>query len=196
MGIYDVGSDESIASSPLEQAAGAQCIVRITAITPINIQISLRDSGTPASFTFSRTWHVPCLVLQLSERQRAFLNVTFCVADDETTGEDLLVGLLVLCHLGIDSRTLLEQKWSSLDGTDCSNVANYRYDGRTGRIGRLFLARLQVDTPTVPQGETFELDPDRPRSYYFGMKQVLDPFPDPFLLKPDDEKADAEAARL
>lgn len=106
MGRCDDGSDESISSPALAQAAVLKVIGRMTAIAPVHIQVSLKDSGKPATFTFSRTWLVPRLVLQLSAGHMALLNVTFLVADDDTACKDLLVGLPVLRHLGIDVRCL------------------------------------------------------------------------------------------
>lgn len=79
------------------------------------------------------------------------MKVTFLVADGETACEDLLVGLPVLCHLGIDSRTLIEEKWSSLEETDCSTIANHARDGKTSLLGRLLLAHLQETVPMESQ---------------------------------------------
>lgn len=94
----------------------------MAAIAPISIQVSPQDSRNLTTFTFSRTWHVTRLELKLSFGQIALLNVSFLVTDDEKECGDLLFGLLVLCHLGIDLGTLLEQKWSTLDDTDCSGI--------------------------------------------------------------------------
>lgn len=101
MGRCDDGNDESIASPAVAKAAVVKGIGLMTAIAFIKIQVALRDSETTASFTFSRTFHVPRLVLQLSAGQIAVLNVTSLVADEETACEDLLVGLpcCVICVL-------------------------------------------------------------------------------------------------
>lgn len=95
------------------------------------------------SFTFSRTLNVPLLVLQLSAGQMALLNVIFLVSDDETAFENLLSVLPVLRNLVIDSRTHLEQNWSSLYGNDCSSFADHSINGIIGRLGLILLALLQ-----------------------------------------------------
>lgn len=120
MGRCDDGSDECFDSPTLPQAAAVKGIGRMVAIYPIKIHVSLKEKeiGNRATFSFSRTCNVPRLVLKLPARKIALLNVKFLVAEDDTAFEDLLLGLPVLHHLRIDTRTLLKQKWSSLDGTD------------------------------------------------------------------------------
>lgn len=67
-------------------------------------------------------------------------NDLFLVADADLSDEELLIGYPVLKHLGVDIKTLLEQRRDVLDGTDCSEV---QYNGLSGggAIGRLMLAR-------------------------------------------------------
>lgn len=186
-GRCDDGSDESIVSPSLAQAAAIKGIGRMSSIPPVKIQVALKDSDSAATFTFSRTWLVPRVVLKLSSGHMALLNVTFLVADDETACEDLLLGLPVLRHLGIDSRTLLERQWSSLDGTDCAGIT---HSSGAGRLGRLIVARMQRNS----NADSEKLDPERPRSDYFHTDRNTDPFPDPFLIQPEDaDTADEEA---
>lgn len=187
----DDGSDESIASTKMAQDAVLKGIGRMSSITPVRIQVALRDSSEAASFTFSRVWTVPRLVLKLSAGQMALLNVSFLVADDETACEDLLVGLPVLRHLGVDTRTLLERRWGELHNTDCAGVDNPSRHHPAGRLGRLMVERLQDrDSPSTPS-----LNPDRPRADYFAHQADVDPFPDPFLLQTENPAADDEEAR-
>lgn len=56
--------------------------------------------------------------------------------------EDVLMGLLVLQHLHIDSRNLLEAKRTALDDKDCSDVGNLTTEIR-GKVGRLLIAHNQ-----------------------------------------------------
>lgn len=86
--------------------------------------MALKESDTPSSLTFSRLWTIPRLVLELSAGQTALLNVEFLVADDEIACEYLLVGLTVLRHLGVDSRTLLQRGWNTLTDTCCASVVH------------------------------------------------------------------------
>lgn len=122
VGLCDDGKDESIASRILVQAAVIKGIGRMSPIAPDRIQVALRGTGEPDTFSISSMWLVPHLVLKLSVGHMALLNDTFFVADEGTAFEDLLIDLLVLRHLGVDSRSLLESNWNSLYGTDCATV--------------------------------------------------------------------------
>lgn len=81
MGRCDDGSDLSIASPSIAQEAVCKGIVRMNSIEPINIQVELKYSSAPPTFTFSGTWFVPLLLLKLSVRHMALLNIRFIVAD-------------------------------------------------------------------------------------------------------------------
>lgn len=75
--------------------------------------------------------------------QLALTKISFRVSDDylscdEVSCEDLLIGLLVLRHLKIDSRTLLESRRDILDGMDCIEVGNHKTTSQ-GLVGRLWL---------------------------------------------------------
>lgn len=64
------------------------------------------------------------MVLKLSAGSFALLNVEFLVTDAELAAEDQLIGLSILPHLDVDTKTLLENRRDLLDGTDCSSVKN------------------------------------------------------------------------
>lgn len=68
------------------------------------------------------------------------LNVSFFVADDDLSCEELLIGLPVLRHLRIDNKTVMKTNPSKLDGTDCAKVGNQTSEGLDA-VGRLFIAR-------------------------------------------------------
>lgn len=93
-------------------------------ITSVIIQVTLSTTGKAGEFTFSRDWHVPRLVLELSSGRLAVCNITFMDSDASLAIEDILIGLPILRHLGIDSWSLLECNCAKLNGTDCSNVPN------------------------------------------------------------------------
>lgn len=152
------------------------------AIPAVRIPVALKDSGESGTFKFSRTGMVPGLVLKLSSGRMALRNVSFLVADDETACEELLVGLPVLRHLGIDSRRLLEQNWNNPDGTECTIIERSLERRSVGHLGRLMTARLKnTETPPTPN-----LDPQRTRAKYYDRQTEEDPFPDPFVLQADD----------
>lgn len=59
-------------------------------------------------------------VLYLSVGQFALNNIRFLVDDDKVESEVLLIGLAVLRHLRVDTKTLPEENIKALDGTYCS----------------------------------------------------------------------------
>ena len=135
--------------------------------------------------------------MQLFTGTLALVNVTFLVADDELAAEDLLIGLPILQHLGIDSKSLLEQKRDLLDGVDCSAVRDLPGATRGGKVSRLMLARLnqvsndEVDSAANP---TDASDPSRPTVNFFTVRNEQDPFPDSSLLDPVDSEQHDEIA--
>lgn len=108
----------------------------MSAITPVPIQVALKDMESPASFTFAREWTFPSLVLMLSSTQMPLLNLFFLVADYELAGEGVLIGFPILVDLGIDSRTQLKRNWIKLSSTDCSPVCYNKKANVCETLGR------------------------------------------------------------
>lgn len=202
-GRCDDGSDESLASPKIAEAATIKGIGKMRKITPISVQVALRKGENAETFTFSREWTVPRLVLQLSAGPLALLNVTMLVADAELADEDILIGRPVLSHLGIDPRTMLESKRSQLHETDYKMLSGNA--SPNSKIGRILIARIKgvknpelspaTDTEEKPASTDCENDPEktkqtpspvlpvhRPRSNYFGNRADVDPFPNPNLI--------------
>lgn len=110
---------------------------------------------------------MPVTVLHLNPGRFALNNIRFLIADDAMTCEDLFIGIAVLEHLRVDTKTLLEDHIESLDGTDCSHKLLQRKT-TGGKFSRIMLARLncvgndQVDAPSssVP-------DLARPKDNYY-----------------------------
>lgn len=186
-GRCDDGSDENIASSELAESAAIKGIGKIEAIDTVHLEVALtKKDTTKHPYSFSRAWSVPVTVLHLNSGRLALKNIRFLIADDAMTCEDLLIGIAVLEHLRVDTKTLLEDRIESLDGTDCSpDLLQRKTTG--GQVSRIMLARLnrvgndQMDAPnpTVP-------DPTRPKVNYYRARTEGDPFPDPSLLDPVD----------
>lgn len=97
----------------------------------------------PATFPFSSNCHVPHLVPKRCAIRIALLNITFLVPDDDTRREHIIFGLTVRRHIGIDLRTLLDRKWSALEGTDFAGVDGNATINTGGRIGFLIVARMR-----------------------------------------------------
>lgn len=123
--------------------------------------------------------------MQLSSGQLALANVTFLVADDELACEDLIIGLPVLRHLQVDTRTLLENNRAVLDGADCSDVWNPTRFQRGGTISGMMIARLNRLPNTKPDTDTQK---NRPPVNFYSARLEEDPFPDPSLLDPVDSE--------
>lgn len=71
----------------------------------------------------------------------------------------LIIGRTVLQHSGIESRTLLEHKWPTLDETDCSIVGLQAAEKNAGHIVPLLVSRTPrtadepSDVPATDQPE-------------------------------------------
>lgn len=192
VGRCDDGSDDSLASPRVAEAAALKGIGKLTSIDPVTIEVALRQGKNTQSFTFSRSWLAPRLVLHLSSGRMALCNISFLVADDDLACEDLLIGLPVLQHLRIDSKTLLENNRATLDGTDCAEVGNPTAT-HIGRVGHFMVARtMRVKGNSYKHGIEYgqrsaQPSRDRPRVHYDEARSAPDPFPDPSLLDPLDD---------
>lgn len=98
----------------------------------------------------------------------------FLVTKDHLIDEDLLIGCTVLAHLGIDSRTTLEERFQKLDNMDFSG---FQYHTDSKFFCRLLLVRLQhicgQDTKQIPQSY---LDQNLFCSNYSSNRREADPF--------------------
>lgn len=107
---------------------------KFTEITPVSLRVARKKDKNPDKFTFCRTWTPPRTVIHLSAGQMALVIVTYTVSNSERTAEDLLIGLPILQHLGIDSKSLLEERSDQLDGSDCFNLGDSKSMARSGQV--------------------------------------------------------------
>eukprot|EP00171_Calliarthron_tuberculosum_P022172 IDg22172t1 len=121
---FDDGSDDSLASRSLAEEAVLKGIGKIVAIEPVRIKGALQKISDEAIFTFSRSWKVPVIILNLKVGRMAMKNLSFLVADDQMSAEPLIIGRPVLEHFNLDTKTLLEKHAKQLDGIDCAEVGN------------------------------------------------------------------------
>lgn len=115
----DDGSDKYIVSEKLAEGAVLTGIGRMANIDQVAIQVARKYGDAAQSFTFSRVWTLPRTILKLCPVPLALVNVSFLVVDADITAEDLLVGFPTLRHIGVDTKTFLEEKGDVLDGADC-----------------------------------------------------------------------------
>lgn len=54
----------------------------------------------------------------------------------------MLIGLPVFHHLGVDTKTLRESLRDLVDGTNCADIDTRNLRGKSSRVGRLTIARL------------------------------------------------------
>ena len=85
----------------------------------------------------------------------------------------------------MDTRILLENNRSVLDGADFSHVGNPTTLNRGGNVSRMMIARLNRISNSDPVKE--ETESSRPRVNYYTARSEDDPFPDSSLLDPLDE---------
>ena len=195
IGRCDDGRDEIIVSPSLAERAAVRGVGKITAITPVRLSVALKAGQDPETFSFSRSWTSPRTVLHLSSGQLALSKVTFLVADDDLSCEDLLLGLPVLRHLQVDTRTLLEGRVSRLDCADCSHIGYLTTISRGGSVTRMMIARLNRVREKTPVSCEY-LPPNRPRVHYHTARTEREPFPNPSLLDSLDEDQHEDVRRM
>lgn len=64
-GRADDGADVSIISGAVAEKAALNGIGKICKISPVTMQVALKDGAEAEKFTFSRTWTVPRTILKL-----------------------------------------------------------------------------------------------------------------------------------
>lgn len=94
-GRTDDGADESIVSFRVAQCAVMNGIGKMKKISPITLQVALKEGSQATKFTFSRSSTVSSTVLKLSAGPLALLNIEYLVADGDLAVEDLLIGIPV-----------------------------------------------------------------------------------------------------
>ena len=166
IGCAEDGSEKTIISPTLTKKTVLNGIGKIKAILPINLCVALKKGDIPQDFSFSRSWTVPKTVLHLSSDQLALKHVTFLVLDDDLANEDLLIGLPVLEHVKVDTRTLLEQNRAQFDGSDCSQVGNLTIDSSRGAVSRIMIARMNRGSKNPDNGPEDTVQPQRPRANF------------------------------
>lgn len=115
----------------------------------------------------------------------ALINITYLVADGDLAVQDLLIGLPVLKHLGVDTKLLLEVRRALLDGPYCSTTRAVGNGTHGGQVSRLMIARLnRVLNKSVEA--VMNASNDRPHVGYYKARDRQDSFPDPSLLDPID----------
>lgn len=102
--------DESISSPKLVKKAVLNGIGKLAEIDRISVQVALRNSSSAETFPLSRTWTPPRVVLKLSTGPFVLVNATFPVSKADLSGQELLIRLPVLHHLGVDINNLLEHR--------------------------------------------------------------------------------------
>lgn len=187
-GLCDDGSDESIASTTLAERAVIKGFGKIEAIDTDWLEVALTEKNNkPKLYKFSRAWCAPSTVLHLNSGRLALKNIHYLVADDSMACEDLFFGRPVLLHLRVDTRSFLEDRVATLDGTDCSLDALPRTKG--GRVSRRMLAHIiRVGNDKMDDTDQPTADSARRKVNYFSARAEEDPLPDPSLLDPIDQK--------
>lgn len=79
--------------------------------------------------------------MDLASEQLALANVTILIAENDLACDDLLIGLPILCHLLVDTRTLLERNHAAL-AANSSGVGTPAVDNRGGNVGRMMICQL------------------------------------------------------
>lgn len=107
------------------------------------------------------------------------------MTDANLAVENLLIGLPVLQHPGVDTKSLFEKRRDLLCCADCSSIGISHIGMSGGQVSRLMIARLsRLPNSFVPRG-TSPVD-SRPRVNYFTIKEKQYPFRDSSYMDPVD----------
>lgn len=100
-------------------------------------------------------------MLKLTSCPLSLLNVEYLAADADFAIEDLLLGMPVLRHVDMDTKTFLEERRGLLDGSDCSSVKPSERKGKVGLVSRLTITGLNLvpnDVVTVVEDNDKKLN--------------------------------------
>lgn len=152
-------------------------ICKMRKISQVTLQAALKDESKARKFTFSRTQTAPRAMLQLDTGPFALLNVECLIFISNIAAEDLLLGIPVLRHLDVDSKTLLENSCDPLDESDCLSILKTEGKSEGGRVSRVMIARLNCvpsdggestdsDCPNGDSSETVQVTPEKANEYH------------------------------
>lgn len=121
----------------------------------------------------------------------------FWLVDTNLLCEDLLAGHLVLKHLGIHSKTLIEKHRATLNDTDCSAIDYAKRHYNCGELGRPCTARVQRESSNCDDemeiGAFSDMDNfNLLRGNYLLHKFDVVPFPDTALLSLNQAEKEAK----
>ena len=105
-------------SHTLDEREVLNDIGKFEMIETVSLEVALTKTEEKfKKYAFSRAWCVPATVLHLNSGSLALNNIRFLVAEGMVACEDFLIGRPVLLYLRADTRTLLEDRVETLDGT-------------------------------------------------------------------------------
>lgn len=174
LGQSDDGADELTVSPKFAESVILSGIGKLRKISTVTMQVALKEKFKANTFTFSRVRTVPRLFMHLSVGPLTLLNVIFPVADAKLAENNLLIEQTVLKHLGIDSKTMVENNCVQLNEIDCSGVPrNIKTSSSKGRILMARIEKVKNDAITNKKIEkedktnfSSKTQP-RPRSNYY-----------------------------
>lgn len=192
-GRCDDGSDDTVASRKVAEAAVIDVIGRIAKINPVELSVALKKGVDAYKFRFSRAWTVPRTTMHLPSGKLAMMNLSFLVAEGELACENIIIGRSVLEHLSIDTAMLLDRNRQLLDDTDCSAVGNPTVLTGAVFVSRVMTARSNsIPNELLSDPNICKLDPARPRAVFDYQWIEDDPFPNPTLLDMVDSDQSVE----
>lgn len=140
-GRTDDGADLWIVSSGSADYAVLSGFSKMKTISLVTLQVPLKEGSDAFKFTSSQSWTASRTVPEPSAGAFVLRNIEYLVADADLVVQDLDIGLLALRRLGVDIKTLLENRRDLLDKTDCSS---FSINNHHGRVGRLIIASLNL----------------------------------------------------
>lgn len=154
---------------------------KLSSIDPIALQVALKDGANAQKITFSHFCTPPRTVLRLAAGPLALGNMTVLVADADLAAENVFIGLSVFQHLGVDTKTLFEERRDLLDCANCFAIKAASAGIRGVQVSRLMITRVhRVSNDFVEDNHC--KDYSRARINYYNVNEEADPFPGASLL--------------
>lgn len=187
-GCCNDSSDESIGSMLLAERAVIKGICKIESIDVVQLEAAMADKDKkPKLYKFFCAFRVPSTVLPLNSSRLPLKNILYFIDDDAVACEDSSIGRLVLLHLRLNTRTLLEDVVTTFNVAHCSPNALSNTKG--GRVSRLMLVHINlIGNDQMDETDQSAVDPAGPMVNDFSAHAEEDSLSDLSLLYPIDHE--------
>lgn len=180
----DEGAYNSIISGVDAEKAVVDGVGKHPENPSVTMQVALKDEDDAKQFKISQIWSVPRTILKLFADPLPLLNLECLVSNSDLAVKDFLLGLPVIRHLEVDTKTLLEERKDLLDGSNRSIISILMKSKQISHVSYLMIARFSdvVIENLRMTGKILDEITEFPRrketsASYFQVHKEEEPFP-------------------